>query len=210
MKKTFSIGAAIVCTAATMLSSPASAQKHKDGEFCSFAAQECDRKQNALWLCKPVVDPHKKPGDPTIYAWKSNGVCTNNLKLGEDIDKNAEKEKANAEARRKANEKVIADEKAEEKKAAEEKAAKEKADKEKAAQAQMAKEKADKEKAAQAQMAKEKADKEKAAQAQVAKEKADKEKVAQVQVAKEKADKEQAKAAADKAAKEKADKEKKK
>jgi hypothetical protein len=140
MKRAFIIGAAILWTAATMLSSPASAQTHKNGDFCRTAAQECDRTKNALWLCAPVVDPHKKPGDPQLYAWKSNGVCTNNLKAGEDIDKNAEKEKKAGEERLKRNQQVLADEKkaeadakkkAEEKKAADEK---KKADEKRAAE----------------------------------------------------------------------------
>jgi hypothetical protein len=133
MNRKLLITVGLIWAAATLPLSPASAQKHKDGDSCRSAAQECDRTKNALWLCKPVVDPHKKAGDPTIYAWKSNGVCTNNLGPGEDMDKNAEKEKQAGEARRKANEKRAADEKAAEKKAAEEKAAREKAAADKAA-----------------------------------------------------------------------------
>ena len=122
---------------AASLSSPANAQKHKDGDSCVIQAPDCDRTKNALWVCRPIVDPHKKPGDPQLYAWRSNGVCTNNLAAGEDMDKNAAKEKANGEARRKANEKREADEKAAEKKKADEKKAaddKKKADEKRAAE----------------------------------------------------------------------------
>jgi hypothetical protein len=145
MKRTLIIGAAIGCTAATMLASPAGAQSHTKGALCPTAASECDRKTNTLWLCAPVPNENKKPGDATIYAWKTNGVCTNNLAPGVDMDKNAEKEKENAAKRRAATEKVIADEnkaKADEKKKADDKKA---ADK-KASDAKAAKDKADKEK----------------------------------------------------------------
>jgi hypothetical protein len=128
MNKTLLTASALVVTA--LLSSPVSADVdhktygHKEGEFCSCATgSQCDDTQNALWLCKGVIDPHKKPDDPSICAWKSGGVCTNNLNPGEDINKNADKEKANAEARRKRNEKNAADEKAAEKAAADKAAA---------------------------------------------------------------------------------------
>jgi hypothetical protein len=137
------LASAFVVTA--LLSSPVNAQSHTSGASCPTAAQECDRKTNTLWLCAPIVGSKKKASDAQLYAWKSNGVCTNNLKAGEDMDKNAEKEKQNSAKLRAKNDKTIADEnkaKADEKKKADDKMA---ADK-KAADAKAAKEKADKEK----------------------------------------------------------------
>jgi len=129
MKKTLLTASALVVAA--LLSSPASAQSHTKGALCPTAASECDRKTNTLWLCAPVPNQNKKPGDATIYAWKTNGVCTNNLNPGEDIDKNAEKEKKAGEERSKRNQQVIDDEKkADEKRKADEK---KKADAKKAA-----------------------------------------------------------------------------
>jgi hypothetical protein len=105
---------------------------HSEGDSCGLRCgqAECEDPKNKLWLCK-VSNPDKKPSDAWICNWKSNGVCTNNLKPGEDINRNAEKEKKAAEDRRKANEQRAADEKkAEVKKAADEK---KKADEKKAA-----------------------------------------------------------------------------
>jgi hypothetical protein len=117
MNKTLLAASALV---AALLSSPASAQKHKVGDFCQLQAPDCDRKRNALWLCHPIINPYKKEGDAQLYHWERNGVCSNNLDPGDDMDtdKNIAKEKANGEARRKKNQKTIDDEKAEEREAA--------------------------------------------------------------------------------------------
>jgi hypothetical protein len=123
---------------------------HKEKESCAFHCGEvqCDDTSNTAWVCKAATT------EKSSCFWHTTGVCTNNLKAGEDLDKNADKEKANAAALRAKNEKTMADEKAAAKKAeddkkAADKAAKDKADKEKADKAakdKAAKDKADKEK----------------------------------------------------------------
>jgi hypothetical protein len=145
MKKTLLTASALAL--AVLLSSPASAElehKHygqKEGAFCRCGATQCYDDKNEMWVCKAV--------STSSCAWHTTGVCDNNLKAGEDINKNAEKAKKAGEERLKRNQQILADEKkaeadakkkAEEKKAADEK---KKADEKKAAEKKAADEKKD-------------------------------------------------------------------
>jgi hypothetical protein len=116
---------------ATAASSPASAQKHQDGEFCQLQEPDCDRKVNALWVCRAI--PKTRESDIQLYHWKPNGVCNNNLSSGDDLDseKNKAKEDKNREAREKRNQKTI-DEENKEREAAKNAAEKKAADDKKA------------------------------------------------------------------------------
>jgi len=139
MKKTLLISVGLIWTAATLPLSPASAIDHvnfghKEGEFCGptqCGKLQCFDAKNEVWVCKAT-----KLYDPMSCKWHTTGVCDNNVKPGEDINKNAEEAKKAAAERKKANEKRAADEKKAEKKAAddEKKAAddKKKADEKKA------------------------------------------------------------------------------
>jgi hypothetical protein len=119
MKKILLAASALVVAA--LLSSPAGADVdhvkygHREGEFCDFCGKvQCNDTRNEIWVCKAATT--------TTCKWHTTGVCTNNLKPGEDINKNAEKEKQNAAERKAANERRAAEEKrAEEKKAADDK-----------------------------------------------------------------------------------------
>jgi hypothetical protein len=124
MKKTLLITVALIWAAATLPLSPASAMDHvtyghKEGEFCGppCGAEQCYDGKNEVWVCKAT-----KAGDASSCKWHTTGVCDNNVKAGEDINKNAEQAKKAAADRKKANEKRAADEKkADEKKAADDK-----------------------------------------------------------------------------------------
>src|SRR6185437_7269720 len=144
MKKTLLITVALIWAAATLPLSPASAidnvaYGHKEGDFCGppCGAEQCYDGKNEVWVCKAT-----KKGDATSCKWHTTGVCDNNVKAGEDINKNAEQAKKAAADRKKANDKTIADEKKADEKAA---ADKKKADEKKAADD---KKKADEKKAA--------------------------------------------------------------
>jgi hypothetical protein len=133
MKKTLLITVALIWAAATLPLSPARAidhvtYKHKEGDFCGppCGAEQCYDAKNEVWVCKAT-----KTGDATSCKWHTTGVCDNNVKAGEDINKNAEQARKAADDRRKANEKRAADEKkADDKKATDDK---KKADEKKAA-----------------------------------------------------------------------------
>ena len=124
MKKTFLITIGLIWAAATLPLSPASAMDHvkyghKEGEVCGppCGKLQCYDTKNEVWVCKAT-----KLLDPMSCKWHTTGVCDNNVKAGEDINKNAEAAKKAAAARKEANEKRAADEKkAEEKKAADDK-----------------------------------------------------------------------------------------
>jgi len=126
MKRTLLAASAFAVTA--LLLSPASAElvhRHfgqTEGAVCTCGATQCYDDKNEMWVCRAAAGGSCK--------WHTTGVCDNNLKPGEDINKNAEKAKQAGEERRKANEKRAADEKAAEKKAADDK---KKADEKKAA-----------------------------------------------------------------------------
>jgi hypothetical protein len=104
--------------AAILPLSPASATDHvsyghKEGEFCTpCGTAQCNDIKNEIWVCKAATTSSCK--------WHTTGVCDNNVKAGEDINKNAEQAKKVAAERRRANEKRAADDKAaDDKKAAE-------------------------------------------------------------------------------------------
>jgi hypothetical protein len=133
MKKTLLITVGLIWAAATLPLSPASAidhvkYGHKEGDRCGppCGAVQCYDAKNEVWVCKATIAL-----DAMSCKWHTTGVCDNNVKAGEDINKNAEEAKKVGEERRKANEKRAADEKkADDKKATDDK---KKADEKKAA-----------------------------------------------------------------------------